>query len=314
MFDNEVFAAESTGKGLGIKRVLELINVFEEACRAKSIIVKVNFVSACTLLSATPVEAVEEYIKYLRDFCRKKVVIAEAPAVGGSFRDALDRFGYYRLKDYDVEFLDLSGDDYEEFYVWNRNLDRNVKVKVSKTMLESDYLVSIVRPKTHDTVIATLTIKNVVVGAILPSDRHKIHQGYKAINLSIAYLATFLMPKLALVDGYIGMEGNGPIGGTPIKLGLALGGRNAVAVDAATVALMGFDPRNIGYLSYLSEWGYGCIDPDKLRVVKVENWLSYRKSFRPHSSYKFQLNWRLTPQEKQKIEKELSDLLSWNRQ
>ncbi|MCD6457306.1 MAG: hypothetical protein J7K82_00520 [Thermoproteales archaeon] len=73
MFDNEVFAAESTGKGLGIKRVLELINVFEEACRAKSIIVKVNFVSACTLLSATPVEAVEEYIKYLRDFCRKKL-------------------------------------------------------------------------------------------------------------------------------------------------------------------------------------------------------------------------------------------------
>ncbi|RLE63923.1 MAG: hypothetical protein DRJ38_06440, partial [Thermoprotei archaeon] len=164
-------------------------------------------------------------------------------------------------------------------------------------------------PKTHDTVIATLSIKNVVVGAILPRDRSKIHQGYKAINLSLAYLATFLMPKLALIDGYIGMEGDGPIGGRPIKLGLALGGRNALTVDAATAALMGFNPRDIGYFNYLSEWGYGCIDPEKLEVVGLEDWLKYRRCFEPHSTYRHQLNWRLTPQEKREVEKELHGLL-----
>ncbi len=303
---SEVFVAESTGTGIGVGKVLRLMDVLEDARRAKNIVVKVNFVSARTLLSATPVEAVEEYLRYLGGCC--KVVIAEAPAVGGSFRDALERFGYTRLADYGVEFLDLSGDDYEEFYVWGRNLKRDIKIRVSKTMLECDYLVSIVRPKTHDTVVATLSIKNVVVGAILPWDRSKIHQGYKAINLSLAYLATRLMPKLALVDGYVGMEGNGPIGGTPIKLGLALGGRNPLTVDAATAVLMGFDPRDIGYLNYLSEWGYGRIDPEEIKVVGVEDWLRYRKRFKPHSTYRYQLNWRLTSEEKKRVEEELYDL------
>lgn len=305
----EVYLAKCDGLGVGVRRVLNLMNdKARETCNFKTIVVKVNFVSASRQLSATPVEAVEEYIKYLQNRRKNKIIIAEAPAGGGSFKDALERYGYYRLKDYDVEFLDLDKDDYEEFYVWNRNLERNVKVRVSKTLLESDYLVSIVRPKTHDTVIVTLSIKNVVVGAILPGDRYKIHQGYKAINLSIAYLATRLMPKLSLIDGYMGMEGNGPIGGTPVQLGVSLGGFNPVSVDAATAYLIGFDPRDIGYLNYLSEWGYGCIDPSQLKIVGVEDWQSYQKQFQPHSAYYSQLNWQLTPSEKRRVEKELENL------
>lgn len=305
----EVYMAKCDGPGIGVRRVLEFMdNNAREACNFKTVVVKVNFVSASRQLSATPVEAVEEYIKYLQNRCKNKIIIAEAPAGGGSFKDALERYGYYKLKDYDVEFLDLGKDDYEEFYVWNRSLERSVKVRVSKTMLESEYLVSIVRPKTHDTVIVTLSIKNVVVGAILPSDRHKIHQGYKAINLSIAYLATRLMPKLSLIDGYTGMEGNGPVGGTPIQLGVSLGGFNPVSVDAATAYLMGFDPRDVGYLNYLSQWGYGCIDPSQLKIMGLESWQRLQKQFQPHITYYSQLNWRLTPSENMKVEKELENL------
>ena len=305
----EVYMAKCDEPGVGVRRVLELMDdKAREACNFKTVVIKVNFVSASRQLSATPVEAVEEYIKYLRNRCKNKIIIAEAPAGGGSFKDALERYGYYKLKDYDVEFLDLGEDEYEEFYVWNRNLERSVKVRVSKTMLESDYLISIVRPKTHDTVIVTLSIKNVVVGAILPGDRYKIHQGYKAINLSIAYLATLLMPKLSLIDGYIGMEGNGPVGGTPIQLGVSLGGFNPVSVDAAAAYLMGFDPRDVGYLNYLSQWGFACINPSQLKIVGLESWQRFQKQFQPHITYYSQLNWRLTPSENMKVEKELENL------
>lgn len=285
----EIYAAEGGEPGVGVRRVLDLMGL-EDALKAGEILVKVNFVSAYRELSATPVEAVEEIAKKLAGRCR--VLVAEAPTIG-SFKDAIRNFGYDRLLDYGVELIDLSGDSYEEFYVWDRNLERRVRVRVSETVLKSRYLVSVVRPKTHDTVIVTLSIKNVVVGAIMPGDRHKIHQGYPAINLNIAYLATKMMPKLALIDGAVGMEGAGPTNGTPVKLGVSVGGRNAVTVDAAAAALMGFDPRNIGYLHLLSEWGYGCIDPARIKAVGLPDWLSRARKFQPHPSYHWQLEWKV---------------------
>lgn len=285
----EIRAAEGEEPGTGVGRLLDLMEL-NDALSAGEILVKVNFVSAYRELAATPVEAVEELVKRVAGKCR--VLVAEAPTIG-SFRDAVRNFGYDRLREYGVELIDLSGDSYEEFYVWDRRLEQRVRVRVSETVLKSRYLVSVVRPKTHDAVIVTLSIKNVVVGAIMPGDRHKIHQGYKAINLNIAYLATKMMPKLALIDGAIGMQGAGPTNGTPVKLGVSLSGRNAVTVDAAAAALMGFDPGSIGYLYHLSSWGYGCIEPEAMKVVGLTDWLSRARRFQPHPSYHRQLDWRV---------------------
>lgn len=297
----EVFAAEGDEPGVGVGRVLDLMGL-EDALRAGEVLVKVNFVSAYTELSATPVEAVEELVKRLAGKCR--VVVAESPTIG-SFQEAVRRFDYRRLLDYGVELLDLAGDDYEDFYVWDRRLQRSVRVRVARSILESRYLVSVVRPKTHDTVIVTLSIKNVVVGGIMPGDRHRIHQGYPAINLNIAYLATRMMPRLALIDGAVGMEGAGPTGGTPARLGFSVGGRNAATVDVLMSTLMGFDPRSVGYLYYLSRWGYGCIDPAAFRVVGLGDWRSRVRRFRPHSTYREQLNWRIGGEQLRRIEGEL---------
>jgi hypothetical protein len=50
---------------------------------------------------------------------------------------------------------------------------------------------------------------------------------------------------LSIVDGIVGMEGNGPTGGKPRTCGMLLGGDNAAAVDAAGAVLMGFSPRKL---------------------------------------------------------------------
>jgi len=298
-----LYGAEGERPGEGVAKALDMLDL-SSACAAGEVVVKVNFVSAYTELSATPVEAVEALAKRLAGRCR--VIVAEAPAIG-SFEGAVRRFGYSRLREYGVELVDLAGDDYEEFYVWDRSLNRRVKVRVSRTILGSRYLVSVVRPKTHDTVVVTLTLKNVVVGAILPGDRHRIHQGYKAINLSIAYLAAHMLPKLAIVDGAVGMEGAGPTNGTPIELGVSLAGSNAVTVDAAAAHLMGFDPRSVGYLYYLSRWGYGCIDPERIEVEGLPDWRARAKRFEPHPTYRYQLEWRLSEDELRRVERELEE-------
>jgi uncharacterized protein (DUF362 family) len=59
-------------------------------------------------------------------------------------------------------------------------------------------------------------------------------------------------PGLAIVDGVVGMEGDGPIMGRPKPAGLLVMGRNPVAVDATCARLMGFDPRRIDYLAVAS--------------------------------------------------------------
>ena len=295
---SRVYLSRSRGHYEGVREVLGLASeVLEKVRTARQVVVKVNFVSAYRELCATPVGAVRAVIEALSKYYRGTIIVAESPAQG-SLMDALKNYGYLALKElYDVEFLDIGRDDYEEFEVWDSNLDKTVKVRVSKNMLDADYLVSVVRPKTHDTVVVTLTIKNVVVGAVQPGYRGLLHQGYKAINLSIAYLARYLMPSLAVVDGYVGMEGDGPIGGSPKPLGVAVAGEDPVAVDSLTALLMGFDPRDIGYLYYLSEWGYGSLTPEGVEVVGVDDWRGLVSRFKPHRTYLSQLNWRLSREE-----------------
>jgi len=299
---SEVYLSRSEGHYEGVKRVLGLADkVLRKAGTARQVVVKVNFVSAYRELCATPVGAVRAVIEALSKHYGGTIIVAERPAQG-SLIEALRNYGYLALKElYDVEFVDIGRDDYEVFEVWDSNLDKTVKIRVSKTMLDADYLVSVVRPKTHDTVVVTLTIKNVVVGAVHPGYRGLLHQGYKAINLSIAYLARHLMPSLAVVDGYVGMEGDGPIGGSPKKLGVAVVGEDPVAVDSLVALLMGFNPKNIGYLYYLSQWGLGFMAPNRVRVVGVEDWKSMVSRFKPHRTYFDQLGWRLRAEEEVKV-------------
>ncbi|RLF24878.1 MAG: hypothetical protein DRN15_01180 [Thermoprotei archaeon] len=289
-----VYLVDSEGHYEGVSKVMKLMGtlISERVKKAKEILIKPNFVSTSVELSATPVEAVRAVLDFIREVAGdKEVLIAEGPTLG-SFEDGLRNYGYLKLKeDYNVEFLDLNKDpDYEVIEVYDKQLKRTIKVRVSRTALESDFRISVCRPKTHDTVVVTLAIKNMVVGSILNGDKSKIHQDYLAINMSIALLATVLMPHLAIIDGYVGMEGNGPVNGSPIRLGVAVAGLNAVEVDALTTWLMGFNPRDVGYLYYLGKLGYGEIDPSKIHVVGKDP-ASFRKNFRPHKLIKEQLQW-----------------------
>ena len=307
MVERAVYVERASGDRSGITSTLIRAGCPARLCDRNRIVVKVNFVSSYQPLCATPVEAVRAFLDSLPSQCWRRVVVAEAPAIGG-FREAVERYGYAGLEDeYGVELYDLSGDDYDEFYVWDRSLRRSVSVRVSKTILEADALVSMVRPKTHDTVVVTLSIKNVVVGAILPGYRHRIHQGYKAINLTIAYLATKMMPSLAVIDGYLGMEGDGPVHGRPKPLGLVVLG-SPIESDALTSWLMGFEPGDIGYLYYLDRWGFGEIRPERIDVRSGFDWKSFRKRFEPHRTFQRQLGWRLSPEEEEAVAR-LSDEL-----
>lgn len=255
------------------------------------VLIKPNFVSTTVQLAATHVDTIKAVLEMLSELYDGEIILGEGPS-GKRLDEAITNFGYGSLIDeFKIKTVDLNYDEFIELEGVDRYL-KPLKFHVSKTLLESDYLISVAKPKTHDTVIATLSIKNVVVGSLVSlAEKEKIHQGIKAINENIARLGTHCMPDLALIDGYIGMEGAGPVDGDPVELGISSASLYPVSLDAVMVKIMGFNPLDIGYLHYLNHWGIGVADLDRIKVLGEPIDSVYQK-FKPHPTYREQLKWR----------------------
>lgn len=290
-----VALVESRSHYDGVHEALKLIeNHIEVGIKGKKrVFVKPNFVSTSRQLAATHVDAVRAVLDTVNKFHSGKIIIGEGPSFS-SLRNGLVNFDYLKLqKSYDVEFVDLNGDGTVE--VEAAGAQRSTRFNVSKTVVESDYRISVALPKTHDCVIATLTIKNVVVGSLVGGayshEKWKIHRGPKDMNLYLAGLAKAVMPDLGVVDGFQGMEGSGPVSGDPVDLRVAAASVFPVSLDAVMSAVMGFNPLDIGYLYHLNSWGVGVAELDKVEVVGLPI-KKVKRRFEPHPHYREMLKWK----------------------
>jgi uncharacterized protein (DUF362 family) len=114
---------------------------------------------------------------------------------------------------------------------------------------EADLVVSLAKMKTHHWAGATLSMKNlfgVMPGVVYGWPKNALH--FAGIEPSILDINATVRPFLALVDGIVGMEGDGPIMGDPVPAGVLVMGRSTVAVDATCCRVMGIDPARLGYL------------------------------------------------------------------
>ncbi|HIP99119.1 TPA: DUF362 domain-containing protein [Candidatus Bipolaricaulota bacterium] len=285
----------------GVKAALGLLAAREDLAsllRGEQVLVKPNCVSSSRQLAATHAEALEAVLEFIAGYDPRRIILGE-----GSAEDTLKafrNFGYLEVAERSgAEVLDLNRDRAVPVTIYDRQ-GRPRKVPVARTALES-VRASVALPKTHDTVIVTAAVKNLAVGAIQRPHKWTIHQGYPAINLNIALLARRLLPHLAVVDGHVGMEGDGPVSGAPVAHRIALAGRDPLAIDAICAYLMGFEPTQVGYLVHTARLGLGEIDLAQIEVVgaRLEG---ARRRYRPHRTYQGQLHWALPP--------ELSGLLS----
>jgi len=79
--------------------------------------------------------------------------------------------------------------------------------------------------------------------------------------------ASKLRPDLAVIDGYQAMEGNGPVGGTPVEHRVAVASLDWLAADRVAVALMGIDLDKVGYLNYCAAAGMGEARLDRMEIL-----------------------------------------------
>jgi len=118
-------------------------------------------------------------------------------------------------------------------------------------VLDAELLVSMPKLKTHHWAGVTLSMKNlfgVVPGAVYGWPKNVLH--WAGIGASILDInATLEVPRFNIVDGIVGMEGNGPIQGEPKRSGVLVFGADPVAVDATCARLMSIDPWRVSYLA-----------------------------------------------------------------
>ncbi len=275
-----------------IRQALGLIKDDIDLTGKSDIFIKVNFVDVDRQVAATHVDGVRALLEFLRERYDGKIRIGESTEFGTT-ANAFKNYGYTEvLKKHGVEIVDLRDDEWKILHLYDADFKR-MDVHFSKTMLDCDYLISIGPPKTHDSATVTMSIKNITMGGVSHphDDKHKIHQGPPAMNLDLYLMAIEHLPELAIIDGMVGMEGEGPVSGDPVEWGIAIAGCDAVAADSLGAYLMGFPPETVGYLYYLAKKGYGTGDVAKMKILG-EDPEKHRRKFKPHPWFEWQQKWQ----------------------
>jgi uncharacterized protein (DUF362 family) len=234
-------------------------------------VIKVNFVSTHVALSATHVDAVAAVVEFLRDRGEKEITVAEGAAIGSTVR-GFKNFGYQELADrYGLRFEDLNDPDtWKTVYAVHPDF-RPCPIKLAHTMVNPDnYVISVARPKTHGEVGVTLTAKNVIMGAIMLVDKYRIHPseaGVKVLDFNLFNIMQHLHIDLAVLDGFEGMEGKGPVSGNPVNHRVAVAGTDYLAVDRVGTEIMGVDFDTIRYLNFLWDYGFGEADLERIKII-----------------------------------------------
>jgi len=265
-----------------IRRALELIKD-DIDLKAQRPVIKVNFVSTYTPLSATHPDAVRAVVEFLKDRGEKDIAVAEG-ATWGTTPRGFRQYGYHTLaEEYGLELIDLNDQDsWKVVYVIHPDMKPH-PVKIAQTMVDpNNYVISLTRLKCHLQVGVTLTAKNVIMGSILLMDKNRMHPteaGNRVLDYNLFTIMQHLHINLGVLDGFEGMEGNGPIKGEPVDHRVAIAGTDYLAVDRVGAEVMGADFDNIRYLNYL--WDQGCGEGDLTKIQVIgETIESCRKQYK----------------------------------
>ena len=271
------------------------------------VMLKPNFLSGDNQLASTHVDAIRGVIDFLLTAANppQEIIIAE----GGNEEvpgEAFENFGYYALIEEFPIPIRLVNLNQEESWEETRILladSSEVPVYMPKTVLDCPCTISVGVAKTHDVCVVTLALKNMIMGTLRKQDRVKMH-GYcghadrelpreaQTLNINLMRLSRYLRPDIAVIDGFVGLQGNGPSGTDAVDFGIAVASADVFAADTVMAKAMGFEPMQLGLMHYANEMDYGTTDLDKIEVLgtPVESVIT---PFKPHETAHLQMQWHV---------------------
>ena len=267
------------------RNVTEALGLIEEQIlpvlrTKKYVIVKPNLVSTIQPLAVTHPDAINGILDFLAPRWKGPVVIAESSA--GNTGSAYENFEYAKIApehpERDLKLVDLNAEGrYEEMQILDDDIHLQ-PVRLAARLLDPEaYVINATAMKTHNAVVATLSVKNMALGAPLRSgpgesprwsDKRRYHVGIRQMHYDIFLTARRMKPfwGATVIDGLEGMEGNGPSMGLPVASQIAIASTDFVAADRVGVEAMEIDPSWVGYLAYCGRTGLGRYDLGQIDV------------------------------------------------
>jgi len=164
--------------------------------------------------------------------------IGDSPSVGGLVRTA-EKAGIKRVADE----MNCPLVEFDRPVLSAKGVGKHFKqLEIDQAILEVDVIINLPKWKTHVNTLLTLGVKNLF--GCIPGPRKALWhlragENRKLFAQVLVDLYQVVKPPLTLLDGIVGMEGNGPNSGRPIPLGLILASNDALSIDQIVCDLLG---------------------------------------------------------------------------
>lgn len=251
-----------------VLKALDLIDYKEALKDWDRVLIKVNFITTKTWDTGATTDpiVVEAIIQKLQELS-KEVIVVESDASMTNATKAFKATGMDEMCERNgVEWINLRHDK-DRVKLPVPGWSALKKITVPRIVTESG-IVSAAKMKTHMETGVTLGMKNLF--GLLP-DKFKGKFHVKGMHKVVADIITVINPQLTVIDGFVAMEGRGPVGGSPVKMETIVAGRDVVAVDATASRLMGIDPHEIGHIMMAHERGLGEVDSVEVVGESLDN-------------------------------------------
>lgn len=255
-----------------LKRAWELAEM--PSLADKRVFIKPNLVDA--LDQAPHITSAPQGIAALIDLLRELGVASLAVGDGPAFRREVSTIARQvgldvLLSQRGVPLIDLNYDDPQPVPARDGWFPGVSQLWLPRSILEADVIISLARLKTHHWAQISLCLKNLL--GIFPGVRYgwpKNFIHFSGISESILGLYQVLPKVVGVIDGVVGMEGDGPLFGSPVPHGVLVVGQDAAAVDTVGKVLMGFSQWEVGYLNLAAWAGVGQTVRIETRGLTVE--------------------------------------------
>lgn len=211
-----------------------------------------------------------------------RVILGEGPGHRRDTEALFRRAGLAEVaRRLSMELVDLNCDDLRPRETGKGEGSPLRRLWLPRRVVEADLVVSVAKMKTHHWVGATLSLKNLfgcLPGGKYGWPKNLLHWNPDGLADSIVTMARLAEPAWALVDGIVAMEGDGPLMGRPVSMGVLVAGADLVAVDCLCAWLMGLAPARLDWLQAAAAAGLGRASLDGL-AVKGANLMAHRRSF-----------------------------------
>jgi len=304
----EIVLIKETKQNEFVKKIMDSIAPFLAIRPGDRVAIKINLSGSKEIYANTHYETVESLIQYLREkFAISQITVIEG-SDGAYFSSKTTWDIFYKFKYKEVELQGAGLADLDEL---PHDLTLDVETvngpqQVNYCRFPADYLISVVPPKTHNIFPVSLSVPN-LVGFVKPEHRvlmfgasaqemkrinffqsEKYFQLVQFANRNFVALLKQIPPSLVLIDGLYGMEGKGPIKGSPVFHGFAIASEDAVAADALATHVMGFNPDDVPYLDMAYREGLG--NSRWQNIIGIDP-MQVKFPYRPHPLFQRQRKW-----------------------